>query len=63
MRIYYWGLKSREKADDSKRKEIEKNTKEISEDIQVINTRLTLWRTLACTKLSSLRELSVDRSH
>ena len=32
MRIY-WGLKSREKADDSKRKEIEKNTKEISEDI------------------------------
>ena len=31
--IYYLGLKSREKADDSKRKEIEKNTKEISEDI------------------------------
>ena len=33
MRIYYWGLKSREKADDSKRKEIEKSKKEISEDI------------------------------
>ena len=27
------------------------------------STRLTLWRTLACTKLSSLREQSVDRSH
>ena len=33
MRIYYLGLKKREKTDDSKRKEIEKNTKEISEDI------------------------------
>ena len=33
MRIYYLGLNSREKADDSKRKEIEKSTKEISEDI------------------------------
>ena len=33
MRIYYCGLKSREKADISKRKEIEKSTKEISEDI------------------------------
>ena len=27
------------------------------------STRLTLWRTLACTKLSSLREKSVDRPH
>ena len=28
-----FGIKKREKTDDSKRKEIEKNTKEISEDI------------------------------
>ena len=33
MQFAIWGLKSREKAEDSKRKEIEKNTKEISEDI------------------------------
>ena len=31
--IYYLGLKKREKTDDSKRKEIEKSKKEISEDI------------------------------
>jgi len=31
--IYYLGLKKREKTGDSKRKEIEKSTKEISEDI------------------------------
>ena len=35
--IYYLGLKKREKTDDSKRKEIEKSTKEISEDKYKIN--------------------------
>ena len=61
--IYYLGLKKEKKPMIVRGRKSKRTQKKLVKISRLESTRLTLWRTLACTKLSSLREQSVDRSH